>query len=256
MNRKILAVYLSIAIAGGVAIFTIPFRWSDTMPESGLTTEPCTLDLEVARIEEEIESRKAVLDSMLETAELVKEPSVVSAENTAEPPSEATETIETESEEESTAEEETTVFEPITEHIYNPVDSMMAPDLQAWVYAYCSAEGVDPYVVMAICERESCCICNIYGDNGRAYGIMQVQVRWVQDKISNHGYTNEMMLQAQPNIVIGTEILMDYLNTGNGYEWALMAYNGGTQLVGTESTREYASWVLARAEQLRRQNND
>ena len=255
MNRKILAVYLSIAIAGGVAIFTIPFRGSDPMPESGLTTEPCTLDLEVARIEEEIESRKAILDSMLETAELVKEASVVSVEY-AETATEVTETHETETEEESTTEEETSEFEPITEHIYKPVDSMMAPDLQAWVYAYCSAEGVDPYVVMAICERESCCIANIYGDNGRAYGMMQIQVRWVQDKISNHGYTNEMMLQAQPNIVIGTEILRDYLNTGNGYEWALMAYNGGTQLVGTENTREYASWVLARAQQLRRQNND
>lgn len=255
MNRKILAVYLSIAIAGGVAIFTIPFRGSDPMPESGLTTEPCTLDLEVARIEEEIESRKAILDSMLETAELVKEARVVSTESTEIPTETATEPHETESEEESTTEEETSEFEPITEHIYKPVDSMMPADLQAWTYAYCSAEGVDPYVVMAICERESCCIANIYGDNGRAYGIMQVQVRWVQDKISNHGYTNEMMLQAQPNIVIGTEILKDYLATGNGYEWALMAYNGGTQLVGTESTREYASWVLARAEQLRRQSN-
>jgi hypothetical protein len=255
MNRKIIAVYLSLAVIGGAAIFTLPFRNNQPMPESGLTTEPCTLDLEVARIEEEIESRKAILDSVLETAELVKEARVVSTESTEIPTETDTETHETETEVETTTEEETSEFEPITEHIYKPVDSMMAPDLQAWVYAYCSAEGVDPYIVMAICERESCCIANIYGDNGRAYGIMQVQVRWVQDKISNHGYTNEMMLQAQPNIVIGTEIMKDYLNTGNGYEWALMAYNGGTQLVGTESTREYASWVLARAEQLRRQNN-
>ena len=258
MNRKILAVYAVLAIVGGVAIFTLPFRNNQPMQESGLTTEPCTLDLEVARIEEEIESRKAILDSMLETAELVKEARVVSTESTEIPTETATEPHETETEEESTAEEETNEFEPITEPytIFPLTDSMMPADLQAWTYAHCTEVGVDPYIVMAICERESCCIANIYGDNGRAYGIMQVQVRWVQDKISEHGYTNEMMLQAQPNIVIGTEILRDYLNTGNGYEWALMAYNGGTQLVGTESTREYASWVLARAEQLRRQNND
>jgi soluble lytic murein transglycosylase-like protein len=59
------------------------------------------------------------------------------------------------------------------------------------------------------------------------------------------------MLQAQPNIVIGIEILKDYLRTGNGLEWALMAYNGGVPSVGSPSTREYASWVLARAAELR-----
>ena len=67
MNKKILAVYASIAIFGGVAIYSLPFRNVPEAPESGLTTEPCTLDLEVERIEEEIESRKAVLDAMLDS---------------------------------------------------------------------------------------------------------------------------------------------------------------------------------------------
>jgi soluble lytic murein transglycosylase-like protein len=104
---------------------------------------------------------------------------------------------------------------------------------------------------MAICERESCCIANIYGDNGRAYGIMQVQVKWVQDKLHAHGYTNEDMLYAQNNIVIGVEILKDHINTGNGMWWAVMAYNGGPQAAGSPATQEYASWVFTRAEELR-----
>ena len=248
-RTEILIAFTTLALFGGLSIFTLPLRGSNPMPESGLSTEPCTLDLEVARIEEGIDERKAYLDSLLESAELVERFS--EPQETAEI---ATETIETESEVETYTEEETSLYEPITEPVtvFQPVDSMMAPDLQAWVYAYATQQAIDPYIIMAICERESCCISNIYGDNGRAYGIMQIQVRWVQDKISAHGYTNEMMLQAQPNIVIGIEILKDYLNTGNGMEYALMAYNGGVQQVGTPATREYASWVLARADELRR----
>lgn len=252
MNRKILAVYLSIAIFGGIAIFTLPLRGSEPMPESGITTEPCTLDLEVARIEEEIESRKAVLDSMLESAELVREARVIRTED--ETTEIATEPTETEAVEEIITEEETNAPETIYEvvEVFEPVDSMMADDLQAWVFAYANAQGVDPYIVIAVCERESCCISNIFGDNGKAFGMMQIHPIWVQDKLRAHGYTEADLLMAEPNITIGVEILKDYLNTGNGYEYALMAYNGGVQGVGNDTTREYAAWVMSRAEELKK----
>lgn len=251
MNRKILAVYASIAIFGGIAIFTLPFRGSEQMPDSGLTTEPCTLDLEVERIENEIESRKAVLDSMLESAELVREARVVTTE--AETTESATEEAETETTEEIITETETSAPEAKSEvvEVFEPVASMMPADLQAWVYAYSMQEAVDPYIIMAICERESCCIANIMGDNGRAYGMMQIHVVWVQDKLAERGYTNEDMLKAQPNIEIGIEILKDYLATGRGMEWALMAYNGGPSMAGNPSTQEYAAWVMNRANELR-----
>lgn len=251
MNRKIIAAYVSIAIFGGLAIFTLPFRGSEQMPESGLTTEPCTLDLEVERIESEIESRKAVLDSMLESAELVREARVVTTE--AETTESAAEEAETEATEEIITEAETSAPEAKSEavEVFEPVASMMPADLQAWVYAYSMQEGIDPYIVMAICERESCCTANIFGDSGRAYGMMQIHVVWVQDKLSERGYTNEDMLKAQPNIEIGIEILKDYLATGRGMEWALMAYNGGPSMAGNPSTQEYAAWVMNRANELR-----
>ena len=224
------------------------------MPESGLTTEPCTLDLEVARVEEEIESRKAVLDAMLETAELVKEAKVV------ETVTEATETEqattgepESESVEECTTEEETEAPESsdAVVEIFPLTDSMMAADLQAWVYAYSTQQGVDPYIVMAICERESCCIANIMGDGGRAFGMMQIHTVWVRDKMAAHGYSDADMLMAEPNITIGVEILQGYIEQGHGIEWALMAYNGGPSMAGTPATQEYAAWVMNRADELR-----
>lgn len=249
IEKQMLIAFSAVALFGGLSIYTLPFREREPMPESGLTTEPCTLDLEVARVEEEIESRKAVLDAMLETAELVKEAHVVTAETeqatTGEP--------ESESVEECTTETETEFIEPQTEPytIFPLTDSMMAADLQAWTYAHCTEVGVDPYIVMAVCERESCCIANIMGDGGRAYGMMQIHTVWVRDKMAAHGYSDADMLMAQPNITIGVEILQGYIEQGHGIEWALMAYNGGPSMAGTPATQEYARWVIARADELR-----
>lgn len=252
IEKQMLIAFSAVALFGGLSIYTLPLRQQvPPAPESGLTTEPCTLDLEVARVEEEIESRKAVLDAMLETAELVKEARVVT---------EATETEqattgepESESVDETTTEEEKEVPESsdAVVEIFPLTDSMMAADLQAWTYAHCTEVGVDPYIVIAVCERESCCISNIMGDGGRAYGMMQIHTVWVRDKMAAHGYSDADMLQAVPNITIGVEILKGYLDQGHGLEWALMAYNGGPSMAGTPATQEYARWVIARADELR-----
>lgn len=250
IERQMVIAFAVIGIAGGASIFTLPFREREPMPESGLNTEPCTLDLEVARVEEEIESRKAVLDAMLETAELVKEAHVVTTETeqvtTGEPESESVEECTTEEETEAPESSDAVV------EIFPLTDSMMAADLQAWTYAHCTEVGVDPYIVMAVCERESCCISNIMGDGGRAYGMMQIHTVWVRDKMAAHGYSDADMLMAQPNITIGVEILQGYIEQGHGIEWALMAYNGGPSMAGTPATQEYARWVIARADELRR----
>lgn len=251
IERQMVIAFAVIGIAGGASIFTLPLRQTEPMPESGLTTEPCTLDLEVARVEEEIESRKAVLDAMLETAELVKEAKVVETvteteqETTGEPESESVEECATETETEAPESSDAVV------EIFPLTDSMMAADLQAWTYAHCTEVGVDPYIVMAICERESCCISNIMGDGGRAYGMMQIHTVWVRDKMAAHGYSDADMLMAEPNITIGVEILQGYIEQGHGIEWALMAYNGGPSMAGTPATQEYARWVIARADELR-----
>ena len=154
---------------------------------------------------------------------------------------------------ESVSISETPVEVEITQPVstFTPVASMMNPDLQKWTYDYCISQGIDPYIIMAICERESCCIANIYGDNGKAYGMMQIQVRWVQDRLAAHGLTNDDLMYAQNNIMIGSEIYNDYVKEGKGVRYALMKYNGGPGLVGTPSTQEYADWVINRANELR-----
>lgn len=276
---------LASIFVGAIALVVIGiFGYSNfnvsPMPATGLKDEPCTLDSAIAGYEVAIQRNQEELDRMLQDyyATVYIEPEVVLVEErdvkieseSDEPehfipdPALVTQPVTELSVDETVVEIEESVSESVVETIvesveetvpqsaiYQPVDSMMSPDLQAWVYAYCTQQGVDPYIIMAICERESCCIANIYGDNGKAYGIMQVQVRWVQDKLRAHGFTNEDMLYAQDNIVIGTEILQDHLARGNGMRWALMAYNGGVQQAGSPATQEYADWVLNRAEELR-----
>lgn len=257
-NAYIIGVYAAIAAAGFFSIFTLPNR-NQVAPVETIPEHEVTLDEALERQAEEAEKRKLYLGSLLESAELEKmaATSATIHENVTESeswyilPSE----IQTaEFEAISRSETETETESETALEIFTPVSSLMAPDLQAWVYAYGTQEGVDPFIIMAVCELESCCISDIMGDSGRAYGIMQIQIQWIPDKLADHGYTADDMLKAQPNIEIGVEILKDYLATGNGYEWALMAYNGGVYSVGTESTRNYAAWVIARANELRTEN--
>lgn len=273
---------VTISIFGYSTFNSIP-----EMSEIGLKDEPCTLDEAIAGCEKVIAQNKEYLDELLARAEAEAKLTVESDAEIvrAEEPEYMIETeSETETEEEpehfipdievilaleTTVEEHETEIE-ITEPesvsiseiptevettqpapIFTPVASMMNPDLQKWTYDYCTSQGIDPYIIMAICERESCCIANIYGDNGKAYGMMQIQVRWVQDRLAAHGLTNEDLMYAQNNIMIGSEIYNDYVKEGQGVRYALMKYNGGPTLVGTPSTQEYADWVLNRATELR-----
>lgn len=236
IEKQMLIAYAALACIGGLAFLAPPFWKTPPAPERGLTTEPCTLDEAISECEATIQLNKAYLDGLLEHARMEAQTSETEVET--ETPSE-TETV-----------PETTV------EIFQPVDSLMAPDLQAWVYAYSTMQQVDPFVVMAICERESACTADILGDSGRAYGMMQIQPVWIRDKLAAHGYTEADLLMAEPNITIGIEILQDFLGKGRGMEWALTAYRYGPQQANACSTSDYSAWILSRADELRRQNNE
>lgn len=239
IEREMAIAFTVIGIAGGLSIFSLPFR-EQVPPAETIPEHEVTLDEAIEEHEAIIRRNTAYLDGLLERAAM--EPTTETVPET----SGASETEETEEMEETT-------YEQV--EIYQPVDSLMAPDLQAWVYAYSCQKGVDPFVIMAICERESACTSNILGDSGRAYGMMQIQPVWIQDKLAAHGYTEADLLMAEPNITIGIEILQDFLGKGRGIEWALTAYRYGPQQANACSTSDYSAWILSRADELRRQND-
>lgn len=244
IEKEMVIAFTVIGIAGGLSIFTLPFR-EQVPPAETIPEHEVTLDEAIEEHEEIILRNTAYLDGLLEKAAMEPTTETVPETSGDSETSEASETEETE-------ETEVTTYEQV--EIYQPVDSPMAPDLQAWVYAYSCQEGVDPFVIMAICERESCCTSNIIGDSGRAYGMMQIQPVWVTDKLSAHGYSADDLLMAQPNITIGIGILKDFLAKGRGIEWALTAYRYGPQQANACSTSDYSAWILSRADELRRQH--
>ena len=246
LKDKSLIAFSAVALFGGLSIFSLPLRHQvPPAPESGLTTEPCTLDEAIEEHESIILRNTAYLDGLLERAAM---------ETQSMEPEPTTETAPETSGASETEETEETTYEQV--EIYQPVDSLMAPDLQAWVYAYSCQEGVDPFVIMAICERESGCTERILGDNGNAFGIMQVQVRWVPDKLAAHGWTSDDMLRAEPCIVIGVEILKQHLLTGRGMEYALTAYRYGPQQAQACAQSDYSAEILRRAAELEAQNEE
>ena len=240
IEREMAIAFTVIGIAGGLSIFSLPFR-EQVPPAETIPEHEVTLDEAIEEHEAIIRRNTAYLDGLLERAAMEPTTETVPETSGASETSGSSETEETEE----------TTYEQV--EIYQPVDSLMAPDLQAWVYAYATMQQVDPYVVMAICERESACTSNILGDSGRAYGMMQIQPVWIQDKLAAHGYTESDLLMAEPNITIGIEILQDFLGKGRGIEWALTAYRYGPQQANACSTSDYSAWILSRADELRRQ---
>lgn len=248
-NASIILAFSVIAVVGYASIFTLPFRNSDI--ESPSVCSECDIQLDdlVEQKESEAQERKIYLDSLLENEQIVKEPQIL--------PILTEEAIESTELYILSSEEETSVYEENTGDFLDdsapfvPIPCMMDEELQEWLFEYCSEAGLDPFTIVAMCELESCCIPDIIGDSGEAYGMMQIQLRWIPDRLAEHGYTASDMLEAKPNIIIGTEILKSYIDMGNGIEWALMAYNGGISGVGSPDTVFYASWILERSTALR-----
>ncbi|XP_040192288.1 lysozyme g-like [Rana temporaria] len=119
--------------------------------------------------------------------------------------------------------------------------------------------GVDPAIIAGIMSRESRAgnylDCNKWGDNGNAFGLMQVDKRW---------HTPRGAWNSEEHILQATEILIYMLGaikkkipswpTSHVMKGALSAYNKGPDSVKSfDSTdcrttgKDYANDVVARA---------
>lgn len=136
--------------------------------------------------------------------------------------------------------------------LYPAADCLMDPELQLWVIDYAKGKGVDPYMIMAICEQESLCEYNLIGDHGESYGIMQVQPQWQQERLEERGWTANDLLDPQKCITIGIEIILEYQAKGYPLEIVLMAYNGGeSYALKRTDISTYALQIIDRTKQLR-----
>lgn len=127
-------------------------------------------------------------------------------------------------------------------------DVPLEEDLQLFIVQLCENHHIEPSIVIAIIQRESSYRADVIGDNGEAFGLMQIWSKWHQERMNKLGVTD--LLDPYQNVTVGVDYLAEMIDRGNGLEWALMAYNAGATGANKGQGSTYAAEVLEISESL------
>ena len=131
---------------------------------------------------------------------------------------------------------------------------------QKYIDGKCKSYGISTNVVMGCIRVESNFQTQIMGDNGKAYGLMQVQKQWHKASMKKVGATN--LLDPYDNVAVGIDYLAELYKIYNGnWHKALMAYNGGhayckRRLRAGLVNSPYSRRVMNYAEDFKKERND
>lgn len=126
-------------------------------------------------------------------------------------------------------------------------DVPLSEDLQDYIMNLCEEYGIDPAIVIAMIQKESCFTASAIGDGGNSFGLMQIQPYWHSERMNKLGCTD--LLDPYQNVTVGIDLLAYLINHYDGaVEKALTAYNQG-YYAGTVTN--YAWSVMSIAEDLR-----
>lgn len=93
----------------------------------------------------------------------------------------------------------------------------------------CAGYGnVDPNVIKAQVFYESC--FHPRARNQSTVGLLQIDPRWNRDRMEKLGVTD--LYDPYSNLLVGIDLMSEYLQEYNSYGFALMAYNGGVDYAG------------------------
>ena len=139
------------------------------------------------------------------------------------------------------------VDEPCPLEVSTFYDVPLDEELQAHIILECKFYEVEPEIVIAMIERESNFQADVMGDNGEAYGLMQIHPRWHSDRMERLGVTD--LMNPYQNTTTGIDFLSEQIGRYDGdVAKALVAYNQG-HFKGTVT--KYALAIMERAEELR-----
>ena len=125
-------------------------------------------------------------------------------------------------------------------------DCPLSEFVQDYIFAECERYGISPVVVIAIIEKESTYDRYAIGDNGRSFGLMQIQPRWHLKRMIELDCTD--LFDPIKNVKVGINYLAELQNRYGDITKALVAYNAGSY---NGTITNYAYDVLARAERLK-----
>lgn len=119
--------------------------------------------------------------------------------------------------------------------------------LQDLIFDECERYGLSPQIVIALIERESRFDTYALGDDGRAFGLMQVQPKRHLRRMIDMGCTN--LFDPYQNVKVGIAVLGELKYRRNDICWALTAYNSG-EADADKGINDYALSVIEQAGQI------
>jgi hypothetical protein len=117
-------------------------------------------------------------------------------------------------------------------------------DLVNESYAVGRAVGLDPLLILAVISVESRFNPIAESDMG-AKGLMQVIPKFHTEKLAVHG-GEDAVLDPKTNILVGAQILKEYIRLAGGLEAGLQMYNGAAY----DPAQSYAQKVIAEKQRL------
>lgn len=125
----------------------------------------------------------------------------------------------------------------------------MEQELQDFIIRLCEEHHIEPGVVFAIIDQESDFRADAVGDNGKSFGLMQIQKRWHVERMNKLGCDD--LLDPYQNVMVGIDYLAELFERENGVEWALAAYNAGPSGANLGYGSNYAEEVLNHSDLLK-----
>lgn len=133
-------------------------------------------------------------------------------------------------------------------------DVPLEDELQDYIFDICDSYNIDPELIVSMIFHESSFRSGVIGanDSGYSYGLMQIMPRWNQDRMDR--FECQDLLDPYQNVLVGTDLIAEYIEKGRGVEWALMAYNGGPSYADRKASEgavsAYATRITAYAGEL------
>lgn len=129
---------------------------------------------------------------------------------------------------------------------YEYFDVSLDEELQEYIFDICDDYGIDPELIVSMIFHESNYDSAVIGtnDSGYSYGLMQIMPRWNQDRMEKLGCLD--LLNPYQNVLVGVDLMAEYIGEGNGVAWALMAYNGGPSYANRKLAEGGVSGYAAR----------
>nr|DAX42279.1 MAG TPA: Transglycosylase SLT domain [Caudoviricetes sp.] len=128
----------------------------------------------------------------------------------------------------------------------------MNSSLGEWIIEYSGSKDIDPFLILAIAERESGLNPNVVGDNGASIGLMQIQPRWSRERMKSLGVAD--LKEPRGCVKVAIDILLEYKEKDSDLYFVLMAYNGGVAYakMNINTPSDYALKISERAAELSR----